>query len=235
MQTNNTKFWVEFDDFQIGHCKLDGKGYHFGSVADEVNSLSPECDDYKREQTFNVKNDPSSYIEYFSITSVGNTTTSLLTKGSMILIRPMYLGTLEEKKKDRNSECRFVHDRLYSGFYAFNMGEDGACARETKSGWWFPHQVHKTQMGDQWRINGNCDYRREKDTNLNGMFHEDPEINGRAIMLCAMPNSKDCYVQNFDPNSYCVGQWGVKTDYEFKGLITIKLTTTKMYMYRRRL
>ena len=72
------------------------------------------------------------------------------------------------------------------------------------------------------------------DTNLNGMFNENATVNGRGIVLCTKQNSEQCYVQKHDPNSpwyYCPNP-GI--DYEFKDLISIKLTTTKMYMYRRK-
>ena len=143
----------------------------------------------------------------------------------------MYLGTLDEKKTDRN-KCKLIHDRLYNGFYAFDRHEDGECARETKSGWWFPHRVYRPSGGaDHLKINGNsnCDYRREYDTNLNGMFDEDADVNGRAIVLCTKQNSEQCYVQK--DTGWCSD----RLDYEFKDLISIKLTTTKMYMYRRKL
>ena len=80
------------------------------------------------------------------------------------------------------------------------------------------------------KINGtNCDYRKQYDTNLNGIFDEDEEVNGRAIVLCTNENSEQCYVQK--DGQHCSD----RTDYDFKDLISIKLTTTKMYMYRRKL
>ena len=96
---------------------------------------------------------------------------------------------------------------------------DPQCSRKYKSGWWFPLRVysskHFPKKNDR---QGNCDFDVQYDTNLNGIYNKEEDLNNRTIAVCDLNQSvEDCFVLH--PNGI----------YEFKGSI-VKLAETKIFL-----
>ena len=150
----------------------------------------------------------------FPITSLGKTSSS--TGQQFVLIRPNYFKPIEKR---RDPKYTTYEDRGYAYFYT---KESSNCKNvEGRNGWWYPFQWKKNQKDESLNDVGVChDYNHHHglNTNLNGAFNEDEELNERSIAVCDVPEKK-CFQRD-------------KTGkYTYKGK-TLKLRRVEMMITR---
>ena len=159
----------------------------------------------------------------YPIISLGNQTSIGVEGAQIILIKPSYLKNLFEKVGER-SEGEYYHDLLYSSFSTFDQVRNYECARDFKSGWWFPYGIKYDK--DTGITSEECQYNNKSKSlsNLNGMFYGKTANNQRQLVVCMKARIEDCIQYE---NGY---NW-IK-DWKLVNTKTIKLSETKMWLSR---
>jgi hypothetical protein len=168
---------------------------------------------YKRIETcflvYSIEEEGAS----FPITSLGRSTSS--TGQVFVLIRPNYLKHMSKRK---DSKYTTYEDRQYAYFYT---KESSNCKHiYGKNGWWYPFQWKKGK-DESFNDVGVCSHNPHHglNTNLNGAFHEDEDLNERSIAVCDILQKK-CFQRD-------------KTGrYTYKGK-TLKLRRVEMLLTRK--
>ena len=150
-------------------------------------------------------------------------------RGMNDFINPHNVRGVKHNREYYKAEPLWMHDRMYAGFKTLDQEEDGECPRITHSGWWFAirESMNVFQPEPQ---KGNCFHDVETDTNLNGMYDDDPKKNQRAIILCKENNVYDCI-------KYEGVNFKYAKDYSkvtFNNIESVKLKQTRMYLGRRK-
>ena len=201
MQENGTQFWVEMDNFTM-----------IRNVSGVIPYWIPWREVYKETN------------ELYPVISVGNVTSSISNSTTFLLIPPYYLGkTVEELKQivSRQQVARSVA----TGFETYDHGQDNLCATESRSGWWFSKNVFSQYFCPNTK-KVLCDHNIANNTNLNGYYHDDPNLNQRSIIICKNKDLDKCFIR-YIQNGCQISEVGSNND-----LISIKLTKTEMYLTR---
>ena len=136
-------------------------------------------------------------------------------------------------KEDYRTKHANIHDRMYAGFKTLDQQQDGECPRITHSGWWFAHReylpvIDHIVQPEPEKLN--CFHDVKTDTNLNGIYDDDPNQNQRAIILCNEKDVYKCITYSFEDN-FIDGIYSVYIN--FSNIESIKLKQTKMYLGRK--
>ena len=201
-QDDGSKVAIEFDQFILLKEAMDDVTYYFD-----------------RAQNRKIRN----RTELYPIISLGNQSSYGVKSGQFILINPTYLKNLNEKA--RYHYRGFYTDLIYASFTTFDTESDYQCARDFRSGWWYPVGMKYDEAKDVAREECQNNNSSKPFSNLNGMFDENKTNNQRQLVHCLMEKVEDCF--EIEKNYY-----GRRIDWHLKNIRILKLTETKMWLKR---